>query len=532
MTPDRMQKALGKRSSVSHPYAPLQLSLAWLIGTYLLFLVVGQVEQVTNLERLTVFISCTVAAFTIGYLLKMRKLAGRVAGPAPASETLSEERMIRRVTLLSGIYFVALALLLLTTTGATGPSSVLNSLLSPGDAYIARIRLDRQQAAEQKVFGLQILTLFSVLYTPLIPFLILYWRRIGLATRSIGISGILLLASYSLYIATLKGLGDLLVFFVVSILVLAFGNWRENVKSSRLLLTWIAVGTLILGAYMAYNQADRVRAFGSEGRFPANPVLSELTTESFARGLSVVAFYPTHGYLGLAKNLELPFEWASGRGSSRALDSYLAQYLGDEGVLAQTYPGRTEVATGWPAGELWSTIYPWLASDLTFPGAVFFMGIVGWWLARLWFEAAYQRSKLSLLLLSQVVILILFVPANNQVGITRTSLIAFISLCALYAIKSLRSRPGLGRQTSRRFSSRSEQYPRWLPMTGSPPAWDQTPPVHERRGTGRPIGNRLQVTGKSAHEPDPHTAHRTRAAAHGRHRQLDQTTCGEHLPGR
>ena len=28
--------------------------------------------------------------------------------------------------------------------------------------------------------------------------------------------------------------------------------------------------------------------------------------ESFARGVSVVAFYPTHGYLGLAYNLGTP----------------------------------------------------------------------------------------------------------------------------------------------------------------------------------------------------------------------------------
>ena len=95
---------------------------------------------------------------------------------------------------------------------------------------------------------------------------------------------------------------------------------------------------------------------------------------------------------------------------------------------------RTQIATGWDAGKYWSTIYPWLASDLTFPGAILFMALVGWWLARWWVEATYGGDRLAMLLFAEVMLLIAFVPANNQIGISRPNTIGALTLLVLYAL--------------------------------------------------------------------------------------------------
>ena len=113
------------------------------------------------------------------------------------------------------------------------------------------------------------------------------------------------------------------------------------------------------------------------------------------------------------------------------------QYVGGKGASESAYPYRTEVRTGWPAGRYWSTIYPWLASDLTFPGTIAFMGVLGWFYARFWYEAAYRRSLLSVLLFCQITLLLFYVPANNQIGVARTSFIAFICLTIAYMTNRL-----------------------------------------------------------------------------------------------
>ena len=214
-----------------------------------------------------------------------------------------------------------------------------------------------------------------------------------------------------------------------------------------------AAALLVLGfaGYMAYNQGSRISDTTLAKQFEPNPIVQKFASEEFARGVTVLAFYPTHGYQGLAYNLETPFEWTGGRGASRAFDSYVSQYGLADGVSDRTYPARTERRTGWPAGMYWATIYPWLASDLGFLGAALFMAVVGWWMARWWVEAAAHRSKIAMLLFAQALGLVAYVPANNQLGLSRPNLIAFATLVVIYLVTP---RPGVPRFSSRKLAER------------------------------------------------------------------------------
>jgi hypothetical protein len=415
-------------------YAPMQFAVAYLGGTYLLFLLIGQVTLVPDLVKLTAFVTATVAAVGAGYHLKARTYSRRVVVPVVDR---AEVGNVRTWVLLSAAYFAAFGLALLLSYGATGPADIVRAIADPGAAYFAKFRVyEAQQAAGERNLLIQGLTLMSVLYTPLIPFTVVYWKHLTRAVRLAAVGGAVVYCCFFVFIGTMKGFGDLLVFGLASYLAMAVGNRRKVVgphRPRRLLVSVILVLSAFV-TYMAFNQAARVAEAGIAERFPPNPVVSAVTGEEFARGLSVISFYPTHGYLGLGHNLDTSFEWTAGLGSSRALDSYWVQYVGGEGASHSTYPARTEMRTGWPAGQYWATIYPWLASDLTFPGAVFLMGVVGWFLARFWYESAFERKRLSLLLFCQLGLLIAFVPANNQLGTGRTSLIAFVSLVVAYRV--------------------------------------------------------------------------------------------------
>jgi len=416
-------------------YAPLRLSLAWLLGTYILFLIVGQTGMVDNLAQLTLFVLAATGAFAVGYLLKGRTLKG-AQDVAVERTSPGQVKQLRLITAASALYFLIYGLAMLAEYGVGDSRQILSALRDPGSAYLAKFDVYDQQIASGATNPIvQALTLLAVLSTPLVPFLIVHLRSLTADVILFAALGLAVYALFFLSIGTLSGLGNLLIFATVAYLVTKARSKQR--RRRRWSTAAIVIAAIAFAGYMAYNQASRLHATGAKHTFEPNPVVARFVGENLASGVTVMAFYPTHGYQGLAYNLQTPFRWTHGLGASRALDSYWSQYgLGDS-VAGKTYPARTEQRTGWPADTYWATIYPWLASDLTFPGTVLFMGFLGWWLASLWFEAVVKNDKLALLLLCQLAMLIVFVPANNQLGISRVSLVAVTSVLALYALKRL-----------------------------------------------------------------------------------------------
>jgi len=358
-----------------------------------------------------------------------------------ADTTTLEVRSATLWITLSAGYLAAFGVASMLSYGAKEPGDILASIAHPGAAYSAKFGIyELQTATGERNSVIQILTILAVLSTPLVPMTIIYWRRLGLGTKLIAGLGVVCYAAFFLFIGTLKGLGDLLVYGLAGILVSALGTWHPLRGFGNNKVRAVFAGILLIGfvGYMANNQSQRMVVFGIAGKYEPTPVVAALVGDSLGRGLSAVGSYPTQGYLGLAYNLDTPFEWTRGLGSSRAVGSYWDQYIGSSGTSELTYPARTELRTGWPAGMYWATIYPWLASDLTFPGAAIFMGAVGWMFAKFWHQGAFRRSRLSLLLFCQLALLLIYVPANNQIGIGRPSMIAFLSLVAIYLFK----RPG------------------------------------------------------------------------------------------
>lgn len=431
-------------------FTPLWISLVWLIGTYLLFLAVGDVGSVDNLGELTAFIAVTVTLFAIGYRLRVdrnRKATSAAVQGLQSSRVKRdlgppEKKPITALVLLSALYYLSYGLIYMNEYGVASLDALLLALRDPGGAYLAKFDVyDAQQAAGRVSAAGQIITLAAVFSAPLVPLLILYRKRLSAFVVLAALLGLAAYAAFFLAIGTLSGLGGILVYGGVSLLVLRAKGLRRVGRRRRGLLVAAVIAGIAFTVYMSYNQGARIAAVGTGYKYEPNPIVERALGEQFARGLTVTALYPTHGYQGLAYNLQTPTgDWTQLRGSSRAFDSYLEQYGFGESVQDETYPARTEARTGWPADQLWATIYPWLASDLSWWGAALFMFGVGWWLARFWHEAVVEGRTLSLLLLCQLSVLIAFVPANNQLGIGRPSLICLVTLGILYLVNSPSSR--------------------------------------------------------------------------------------------
>jgi hypothetical protein len=443
----------------------MRLAVVWLAGSFVLFLLVGEVGRVPDMTKLVIFIAATIGAFVVGYRAKLK-----LWNPRPGRLQHGSDDVVsaRRWIIISAIYTCAFGLVSLQAYGATSPSQVLSALQNPGEAYFYRLREARLEAESGSA---QLLTLGAALTTPLVPFALLYWSRITIAVKALVLLAVALYSSYWVFIGTQKGIGDFATYAAISLLALGAMNGRRTSRKVRRIAMVLAI---LFAAYMVLNQSDRLASQNTTGGIEPNPLVSAIAGEDIGRGVTTTLFYPTHGYLGLAYNLESSFVWTEGRGSSRAVDSYWTQYVGGDSKFFESYPARTQISTGWDALAYWATIYPWLASDLTFPGAVLFMAVVGWWLARWWLEAVYLRRRLSLLLVCQMGILVAYVPANNQIGITRPGLIAFATLLTLYGLSRLND--ALGRQKAPRRGvmlglDRAEPYRSTETSTGRDATW-------------------------------------------------------------
>lgn len=431
-----------KRAPRHHPaaYTPLKLALTWLGGTFVLFLLLGDTQGVPNLGTLTAFVGSTLVMLTLGYVANIKRNLTPSWVPAErATPTPREVNTARRWIVAGSLFYLLFGLSSLANYGLLNPAALVQSVLNPGSSYFARLRAAEDLATSGVTSPLtQFLTLLSAVAAPVVPFLVLYWSgRLGLGVRLLAFIGLGTYGAYWLAIGTLKGLGDIVIFAVASVLVSVYGAWprpKRGVDRKRMAAA-VALGCLFAG-YMVINQGQRLVA-GDISGFNPNPVVASLVGDQAARGLSVTVAYPTQGYLGLSKNLETSFSWSGFRGSSRALDGYIEQYTGAPSAYETTYPARTEQRTGYPALMYWATIYPWLASDFTFPGTVLLMAVLGWWLARLWVEAAFRRRRLSVLLFAQLILLIAYIPANNQIGLMRPGLIAFATLVATYTLVAI-----------------------------------------------------------------------------------------------
>ncbi|MGC4848787.1 hypothetical protein ACLQ3F_16220 [Micromonospora sp. DT15] len=433
--PSQHPAALFRRSL--RAWLPLLLAGGWMLGTFGVFWTGSLAQEVPNPGTLWLFVLSATGAFGIGYAAQLfRSTSVRRTNVARSTDVLRA----RRLVLAGGIYYAVFGVALLLEYGATGPGSIIASLQDPAGAYLNKFTVYQQQTDAGRTNPIiQVLTLLGVLGTALVPLLVVYWRRMSSGLRLVGLVGIGVYSIFFLYIGTLKGLGDFVLMIAAGLLIASSRNpdrAAQRLKRRRATVL-VAIVFAIFCAYMMSNQADRVDQFGTQDRVRANPTVERIAGEQVATGLAALVIYPTHGYLGLAYNLETPFAWSHGLGSTPAITSYGSQYLSIDAEEYPAYPVRTEYRTGWPAGMYWSTIYPWLASDLTFPGTVLFMALLGWFFARIWREVNLSGGILPILIFVQICLLVAYIPANNQLGMSRPSVIGVATLLFLYVWTAL-----------------------------------------------------------------------------------------------
>src|SRR6266850_4716245 len=114
-----------------------------------------------------------------------------------------------------------------------------------------------------------------------------------------------------------------------------------------------------------------------------------------------------------------------GVGNSMFLYFNAVKVTGDSRIENLPYPVRVERSRGWGAYENWISIYPWLASDVSFPGTILVVFLIGRLFAQSWLDTLRGDNPLAVVMFSIFVIMLFYFPANNQMLQSGEGLMAF-----------------------------------------------------------------------------------------------------------
>lgn len=421
---------------------PIVYAQAYLWTTVALFMLGPLFPEVENKLVLLVFLVLCYAMLFLGYWLGVSTKKNKFYYPIQGVSV----RRARNVVVLGAVYFVVFGINMMLDFGIDSPAELAGALLNPGAAYSAKFEVFAAREETGSVNRItQVLILLSLVYALFIPVLVVYWYSLKKTIRYFSLFAVACYLVAFLSIGTLKGVGDVLIFLAAGgAVLLGRGALLLTVKQRRRILVACLVLSSLGFVYGAVSQASRAEEFGiTENKLigdVSETMLAKVAGRSLAQGFYTILAYPSHGYYGLSLGLRHDFVFSKGAGFSPAFESYRRQYVGGVSNSELTYPARTEWADGWPAGMYWSTAFPWFASDLTFPGVVVLMGIVGFVFSRLWIACVGHARLLSLALFGQMLILIAFLPANNQLFMQRPSIWILLSALVPLALRRLATR--------------------------------------------------------------------------------------------
>jgi hypothetical protein len=345
--------------------------------------------------------------------------------------------------LLTLSLFLNLLLLLPTSWSRTGSwiPNVVEGIRNPGIVYY--LANARQAEGGNAIEYLRILLgPLLVLYFPLAIF---YWQKIGRKQKFLVILIVLWTAATWIAIGTNKGLADYVLLIPWIFLSSFLAKEFRPAKGTKIAF-FVFAAVFLIGFFFFFTAGNMQRTGGGVFYMETPNVaanedhpLIKSAPNNIKVGITALSAYISQGYYGLSLSMQKPFLPMFGVGNSFFFYRNAARLLQNPDIEYRPYPARLE-KDGWSASGNWSSIYPWIASDVSFPGAIFVVFIIGYLFARSWLETVASGNPFAVVLYTQFSLMLFYFSANNQVLQTGEGSVAFISILIVWALSRRRIR--------------------------------------------------------------------------------------------
>lgn len=411
---------------------PIVFFITYLSFTVFLFAFGPWPYPIVDGTKLYVFLAFAHLALLIGYLSMAFHRPGGYYGHWSAQ---------RLVT-----FSLAVSLLLFFPTSAflTGRAipDVRGALTNLGAAY-TRSRLLRQEGTP---IIMHLRMFVGPFFAMLLPLTVFYWKKLKPTTRKWAVVAIL--GEVAIYIAMGTNAGIARFVLLVPWLLLA-GHFSGVQRLNWLRKGGILVGSIVLLVlfFVFFSSAISTRGSSlSAHYFPATGTYADIDNflvrylpPGVQDGVLSLTSYVTHGYYALYLSLDEPFVPMFGVGNSLFLFRQAARITGIKEIMDLPYPVRIE-KYGWDAYGSWSTIYPWIASDVSFPGTIIVVFFIGRLFALSWLDTLRGNNPFAVVMFAQFSIMLFYFSSNNQLLQGGEGFIAFWSVLVLWLTTRARIR--------------------------------------------------------------------------------------------
>lgn len=413
--------ALGALRRIDH--LPLYFILPYLFGTLALFFLGPYVWPLHEQWVPAVYVPACFFALAVGFRLGSSGTARGAGMPWGL-----------RFFYLGA--FATLALLIPLALVYTGklPWEVASALKDQREAYSA---LGAQIAETTGKRGPLVLArgLAGPFILCVLPMTALFWQRLSILQRSLGIATALAYVDLSILRGTTAPLADITVLIASGVLV-RIGLAAQGRGLASIFRHWkVAAVILLIGAVVVMTLVGRVEARlgGKKIDCLANSgACVDLTSGFYSKlsdtaafGAAAVAGYFSQGYYGLSLAAEKPFIPTWGIGHSPIVGALYVQLGGDENFVNRTYTYRARW-DGWSDETQWSTLMAWLANDVSLWGVPFLIWGLGWLLGRTWIDATRGRDLRAAIFFSLLMMVVFYMPANGYMFASIDTYTAFV----------------------------------------------------------------------------------------------------------
>jgi hypothetical protein len=425
------------RSSFTSWLWPIVFFELYLAGVALLFFYGPWPWIIRDRYALMGYLIAASAAIAVGYGFSWPQVRSTAV-------TAQVQRTARGLCWLKWAAIVSLVLAIPTSLARTGQllPDVWSGLTDTGRVYLDS--LNRLSNGNPYVVFEYLRFLASPLLVALLPLTIVFWRRAGWALRCASAGAILFYLAIFLARGQNKGVADTLVLVPFFAFVARPARVsRLSIRDALSISAGFVVAMLAVLVFFGRTQVMRVGGataqgyhFGylhlspdSEHWLSAHlPEVARLTFESLAR-------YLGQGYQAVALTFYIPHESTWGAGGSMFLARNADKLMHTDFFTSASLPALLEQNWGWPMYGLWHSIYPWVASDVGYIGALGVIAGFGYLLGLSWGKSLRTSDPLWLGLLALMLILFFYIPANNQVFQSGETTAAFLLLLAAISLR-------------------------------------------------------------------------------------------------
>lgn len=384
--------------------------------------------------KLYTFLFVAQLALWFGYKSGLATRPGRYYGRLRLAKMLTVSLLVNIIWIIPSYM---LALKMQSASISTITTAIATGIADPGFVY-AQKRINAV-GAETGLLNYINLLIRPVLWL-LFPLAVFHWHRLSFWFKFcvvfVVISGLLKWVA----LGTTKGVADF--FLLLPVLLLAANPLiikRIKVKAVFKIFSVSLLSIILLLSFFLYMQQGRGDGTIRMYNYNANIYLDEQNPSIILLPLvgkaavGAITSYLSQGYYGLSLALTEPFSWSYGVGNSFFFTGLTEHFTGPGVVSEKTYPVKIE-KYGWLSHNNWHSIYTWIASDLTFPGTIVFVFLIGRLFAMVWLDVLQRENPYAVPLFALLTIMLFYFPANNQVLAFPDTATAFLVILTMWII--------------------------------------------------------------------------------------------------